>query len=41
LRSKVIVSVINVAKTLEITVLIARSVLNNLKVLGIVRDISG
>src|SRR5438132_2067925 len=41
LRSKAIVSATGAAKALEITVPTARAALNNLKELGIVRDISG
>jgi Fic family protein len=41
LRRKAIVSAIDAAKALEITVPTARAALNNLKELGIVRDISG
>ena len=41
LRSKAIVSAIDAAKALNITVPTARAALNNLKDLGIVRDISG
>lgn len=41
LRSKAIVSAIDAAKSLDLTVPTARAALNNLKELGIVRDISG
>lgn len=41
LRGKAIISAIHAAKALEITVPTARAALNNLKELGIVRDISG
>ena len=41
LRGKALISAIDAAKALEITVPTARAALNNLKELGIVRDISG
>ena len=41
LRRKAIVSATGAAKALEITIPTARAALNNLKELGIVRDISG
>lgn len=41
LRSKALISAIDAAKELKITVPTARTALNNLKELGIVRDISG
>ena len=41
MRSKAIVSAIDAARALDITVPTARAALNNLKDLGIVRDISG
>ena len=41
MRSKAIVSAIDAAKALDITVPTVRAALNNLKDLGIVRDISG
>ncbi len=41
LRRKAFVSAIDAAKTLEMTVPTARTALNNLKKIGIVRDISG
>lgn len=41
LRSKALISAIDAAKALKLTVPTARTALNNLKELGIVRDISG